>query len=101
MSLAGPLPFRVERKEGEADPPAGFVAHRGRDLPAPRLDFVFKIDLPAELHWGFLFPAGGEEWDVAGSREGVLEFTSAASTGFVLDTARWQLAPLPRRRTSG
>ena len=97
----GPLSFRVEEKEGQLDPPAGFVADKGRDLPALRLDYSCKVDLPIELEWVFWSPVPGEEWKIAKSGRGIIEFTPASGPGFALDTTGWKTTATPPRRTSG
>jgi hypothetical protein len=99
--LAGSLCYRVEQKEGQTDPPGGFVAHEGRDLPAPRIDYIFTVDASIALEWVFLPSVPGEEWKIVTSGPGIIEFTPATGPGFSLDTTAWQITAVPLHRTSG
>jgi hypothetical protein len=99
--LAGSLCYRVEQKEGQIDPRAGFVAHAGRDVPAPRLDYIFTVDAPIDLEWVFLPSVPGEEWTIATSGGGFIEFIPATGPGFSLDTTAWEITAARFHRTSG
>jgi len=99
--LAGSLCYRVEHIEGRCDPPGGFVAHEGRDLPASRLDYIFTVDAPIALAWVFLPSVPGEEWKIVKSGPGIIEFTPATGPGFSLDTNAWEITVVPGHRTSG
>jgi hypothetical protein len=99
--LAGSLRYGVELKEGQTDPPAGFVAHNGRDLPAPRLDYIFTIDAPIALEWVFLPSVPGEEWSISKSGPDVIGFIPTTGPGFSLDTSAWEITAVPGHRTSG
>jgi hypothetical protein len=99
--LTDTLPGRVEVVEGRPAPPAGFVAHRGLDVPAPRLAYIFEVDLPVCLEWALLFPVPGEEWRAAKSDRGDIEFIPADGSGLALDAVRWETRVIPPCHTSG
>jgi len=99
--LSGSLHCRVEQKEGQPDPPAGFVAHQGRDLPAPRLEYHFRVEAPIVFQWVLLPSDPGGEWNIAATGGSIIEFTPATGLGFSLDTIAWEITAAPGCRTSG
>jgi hypothetical protein len=92
---------RVEQVEGRLDPPGGFVALRGHDVPAPRLDYVCTVDAPVSLAWVFWSPVPGEEWRIEESGSGMIVFVPSAGPGFSLDTTAWEITAVACHRTSG
>lgn len=92
---------RVERVEGRLDPPGGFVALRGHDVPALRLEYIFALQAPASLHWIFLAPDEGDLWEIAESGPDLMKFSPSTGRGFTLDTVAWEIKDGPDRDTSG
>ena len=96
VPLLGGAPVWVRRREGEDQPPAGFVSLSGRDIAAPRLEFAFSPGERLCLWWVFLGPGARVRQTQSG-----LTIRLADGTLIRLAADPWALRSSPPRRTNG